>query len=178
MEHIVLGLLILKDLTIYELNTIFKLSLSMIYAASYGTLQYSIKKLLKDKLIIFDERVENGRNKKIYTITNAGRESFFSWMNEDILARDVETEILSKVYFLGLIPNKNDKLKIINKMAQAVDLYLSQLENIKFQNKPVDLPAEQETIAKYQFTTLDYGIGVSGFARQWLKSLKEELLET
>ena len=68
MEFIILGILLFKDMTIYEINTSFKKGLFLIYSASYGSLQNAVKKLLKKEFITFRETVENGRNKKIYSI--------------------------------------------------------------------------------------------------------------
>jgi len=80
MDFIVLGILLYKPLTIYEINSFFENGLFLIYAASYGSLQNAIKKLLKNDWIEFEEVVENGRNKKIYSLKKKGTQAFFTWM--------------------------------------------------------------------------------------------------
>jgi len=172
MDKIILGLLMLTNMTIYELNANFSKGLSMIYAASYGNLQYAVKKLLKNEMIYFEEKVENGRNKKIYHINESGVACFYKWMNEDVTTNNLETTILSKVYFLGLIEKKDHKDIIIDRMIFAVDAYIDELNN---SSKGVDLTAIPEAyrdIASYQLSTLDYGMGVSQFSKTWLMGLK------
>jgi len=175
MENIVLGLLLLKSMTIYELNQAFSMGLSMIYAASYGNLQYAMKKLLSADMIAFDEKVENGRNKKIYHIKQGGIAAFFSWMMSDADPKHIETIMLSKVYFLGLVDSDSDKLIIIDKILAAAGEYAKELAQVKSTIGRLQLGDDEMRIAKYQFATLGYGIGAYDFAISWLKDIKEEI---
>lgn len=175
MEYIVLGLLILKSMTIYELNQAFSAGLSMIYAASYGNLQYAVKKLLKNDMISFDEKVENGRNKKIYDIKQSGIEEFFKWMMDDINPKHIETQMLGKLYFLGLVEKKQDKEIIIDNMLKAADEYSKDLFATKEYTDNIDIPEEYREIGKYQLKTLDYGIMNYEVTVKWLKEIKEQL---
>lgn len=174
MEHIVLGMLILQSMTIYDLNKSFNMGLSMIYAASYGNLQYAVKKLLTKKMISFEQRVENGRNKKIYHIQEKGIKEFFRWMMEDIDPKNIETLMLAKIYFLGLVED-DDKYKIIDNILIAVEEYASGLFEIKKFTDDLDLTPKEMEVVKYQMKTLDYGIGTYEFAVSWLKKIRNEL---
>ncbi|NTV78545.1 MAG: hypothetical protein HGA25_05235, partial [Clostridiales bacterium] len=40
----------------------------------------ALKNLLSKGMISFEEKVENGRNKKVYSITDVGRQAFYQWM--------------------------------------------------------------------------------------------------
>jgi len=162
-------------MTIYELNGAFNQGLSMIYAASYGNLQYAVKKLLKNDMITFEERVENGRNKKIYHIKESGTHAFFKWMKGEIDPKHVETQMLAKIYFLGMIESKAEKEDILDNIISAADEYYKTLHEIKQMTDSIDVPKEYAEIAKYQFVTLDYGIGTYNFSIEWLKKLKAQL---
>jgi len=175
MEHIVLGLLILKSMTIYELNQAFGQGLSMIYAASYGNLQYAVKKLLANDMITFEEKVENGRNKKIYEIKESGKEAFFKWMMEDINPKHIETLMLAKIYFLGLIGSVDDRKRIIDNILKAGDEYSKDLFEVKAYTDSLELSPEHMDIAKFQFKTLDYGIYNYEYTIKWLKELREQI---
>jgi DNA-binding PadR family transcriptional regulator len=175
MEYVVLGMLIIQSMTIYEMNKGFGMGLSMIYAASYGNLQYAVKKLLAKKMITFEERVENGRNKKIYHINEKGVEEFFRWMMDDIDLRNIETLMLAKVYFLGLVKDDNDKRMIIDKILKAGDEYSEGLYEIQRSIDNIDLTPEDWKIARYSISTLDYAIGTYEFAITWLKKLRSEI---
>lgn len=171
MEYIVLGLLILKEMTIYELNSAFKQGLSLIYSASYGNLQYAVKKLLKDDLITFTERVENGRNKKIYEINEEGMKAFFFWMEAEIPVNKLETVMLSKVYFLGLVEDRAKKIAIVEEMIEKAEAVEAGLLMMDEDFTKMVLPDEAMKIAKYQFKTLDYGIMAHTAGKNWLNKL-------
>lgn len=176
MENLILGLLILKDMTIYELNNAFKEGLSLIYAASYGSLQNAVKKLLKHDLISFEELVENGRNKKVYHINSIGQERFYQWMHEEIPEKKLEVMILSKIYFLGLIENKESQVLILDKMIAKVSYIHSEMEAYEKEINSLAIPPSYEAIAKYQFKTLNYGVNSHLFALNWLETLRDEII--
>ncbi len=173
MEHIVLGLLMLKSMTIYELNSNFCKGLTMIYAASYGNLQYAVKKLLEKNMIYFKEAVENSRNKKIYYINPKGVENFYEWMRQDVSSKNIESLMLAKLYFLGLVKETAQKELIIDNLAQAVREYLAELQAVKQTNSLADVPRAFQDIAKYQLFTIDYGIGVCEYANRWLDDARK-----
>jgi len=175
MEYIVLGVLMIKSMTIYELNKGFEMGLSLIYAASYGNLQYAVKKLLAKKYITFKERVENGRNKKIYHINEKGEEAFFRWMEDDNDPRNIEVLMLAKVYFLGLVQDDNDKQMIIDKLLKSVNDFSTELNGIQNSINRSDLTPEEWKIAKYSLSTLDYGIGSYEFAVSWLHQVRSQI---
>ena len=171
MEWVVLGLLILKSMTIYELNSAFSKGLSLIYSASYGNLQYAVKKILKEDLISFVETVENGRNKKIYSINQSGKKAFFQWMHAEIDINKLETILLTKIFFLGLIEKTADRISIIEEMlkkTEAVERNLMEMDNAY---SKLTFAEEEKDIAFYQLKTLDYGITAHTSVKNWLKEL-------
>ena len=175
MTYIVLGLLMLKDMTIYELNNSFKQGLSLIYAASYGSLQNAVKNLLKDGAITYIETVENGRNKKIYTINDDGRKLFKQWMFSPLTEKKLETTLLSKIYFLGLISEKKDQLSIIQGMIDTVKQVTKELSDYQQVVGEMEIPEAYQTIAMYQIKTLDYGVMSHEAGLNWLHDLYEEV---
>jgi DNA-binding PadR family transcriptional regulator len=172
MEWIVLGLLMMKDMTIYELNSSFNSGLSLIYSASYGNLQYSVKKLLKSGSIGFEEKVENGRNKKIYRINEKGRSLFFKWMVSEVDTAKLETSILSKIYFLGLVEDADKRIAVIDDMIEKAEAEQQSLAIMNDNFSELQIPEEYRLMAFYQLKTLDYGIMAHAAAVDWLKKLR------
>ena len=76
MDHIILGLLLLSDRTIYQLRERIEKGLHMMYSSSMGSIQAAIQKLLNRGFIQYEEVIENGKYKKIYAITKSGRQHF------------------------------------------------------------------------------------------------------
>ncbi|MGD9094030.1 MAG: hypothetical protein PVF74_14370, partial [Anaerolineales bacterium] len=123
----------------------------------------------------FEERVEKGRNKKIYHINEKGVQEFFRWMMDDIDPKNIETLMLAKVYFLGLVEDDNDKRIIIDKILEAGDEYSAGLYEIQSSIDSLDLIPEDWKIARYSLSTLDYALGNYEFAISWLNKLRSEI---
>jgi DNA-binding PadR family transcriptional regulator len=175
MDHIVLGLLLLQDMTLYELNAAFSRGLSLIYSPSYGSLQNAVKKLVKAEFIKFEEKVEKGRNKKIYSVEQSGVTAFYKWMRMEIPLNKLEQVILSKVFFLGLIQSEDEKLKIIGDMIISAQKVEQGLLDMNQQLGQADLTKEERAIFKYQYSTLGYGVAAHKQVIEWLHHLKGEI---
>ena len=175
MEHVVLGLLMIQSLTLYGLNRAFKQGISLFYSASYGSLQAAIKNLLGKGWIVFDEQVDQGRNKKVYSITEPGRRAFYEWMLEEIPTNKLEVTALSKVFFLGLMESGEQKRQIVLEILNKVDLAQSELSEMNREISQYEIPDEYREIFKYQVKTLDYGLQAHAFASVWFQVLLEEI---
>lgn len=175
MDIVILGLLMVQDLTVYQLNQAFKSGIALIYSASYGSILSAIKKLLELNEITFIELVENGRNKKIYHITDAGIAHFYQWMHGDIDGNKLETMALCKVFFLGLIDSDDEKRKILENIISAIIKMEESLKQLSLYLSQLPLTGEEKKLHGYQFKTLDYGIRSHGVAREWAQELLDEL---
>lgn len=77
MDKIILGLLMIKTMTGYEIRNNIKNNFSLMCSDSAGSFQSAIEKLLSMGMITCEEYVEKGVNKKRYTITDKGHSTFF-----------------------------------------------------------------------------------------------------
>jgi DNA-binding PadR family transcriptional regulator len=175
MENVVLGLLIIQSLTLYDLNQAFKQGISMFYSASYGSLQIAVKNLLNKGMINFEEKVDKGRNKKVYSITELGRNAFYQWMRDEIPVNKLEVTALSKVFFLGMIQDVEQRKQIVLEILSKIQLVQDDLCKLDEEITRIGIPASYKDILKYQLKTLDYGRKSHSFAREWFLTLLSEL---
>lgn len=155
MEYAILGLLLRSQLTIYQIKGIFGQSFSLIYGDSYGSLQAALKRLLAQGFIRFEAVREGGRNKKIYHLTLEGRARFLAWMQEEIPLARLETAALTRLFFLGELPQP-DRLAVLHNIQAALTEYLGLLQGIKQQNAPhYQLP---DPWVRYRLAMLDYAL--------------------
>ncbi|WFD11935.1 PadR family transcriptional regulator [Tepidibacter hydrothermalis] len=175
MEYVILGMLMIKPLTIYEMNSAFKSSISLFYSASYGSIQSAVKKLVKNNLVEFEEKVEKGRNKKVYYVLKEGKEAFFKWMFEEIPLNKLEVTALSKLHFLGLVIQDEGKKQILKNIISQIELGEKELLNLNKELEQIEVDQAYSEILKYQLKTVDYGIGSHSFSKQWFKEILEEL---
>jgi len=175
MENVVLGLLMMQSLTLYGLNQAFKKGISMFYSASYGSLQIAVKNLLQKGMIVFQEQVDHGRNKKVYSITDQGRQAFYQWMLDEIPANKLEVTALSKVFFLGLMQSGGQRRQIVLEILNKIDLAHNELSELNQKISQYEIPVSYRDIFKYQSKTLDYGLHSHKFARKWFLALLDEI---
>ena len=174
MEFVILGLLIIKAQTLYELNKQFAQSVSLFYSASFGSLQAAIKRLLVNEYVDFEEALENGRNKKTYHVTEKGEKAFYEWMSAEINDNKLEVASISRVFLLGLIKSKSEKIKILNEIIEKNQAVLSQLMEFKNHVSKMKISEEFRETSYYKIKTLDYGIKSYKFTIDWVTELLNE----
>lgn len=191
MEKIILGLLMLKGMSVYEIKSITKAKLSLMCSSSAGSIHAAIKQLLAKGFIGFSEE---GR-KKIYYIKETGRQAFTEWirvpMNHN-KAKNIET---SKLFFMGMVDQTeiNDLIqKYINSLKDdliSIKLfYQMSVENKEIALKQSLLLIENDTwneegikknlsgrsieqttedIYRYQMDILRYAVDSVDFEIKW-----------
>lgn len=99
-KDIILGLLIEKGMSGYEINQVFESVFSHFYKTSYGMIYPTLKKLQKEGLVTKEVVVQEGKpNKNIFKITDAGRLEFFNFLEGGFSSENTESEFMVKMYF-------------------------------------------------------------------------------
>ncbi|MCY7324957.1 MAG: PadR family transcriptional regulator [Microbacteriaceae bacterium] len=174
MGNVILGLLLVGPATLYALTKQFEQGISLFYSASLGSLRAAVTVLLERGLVTVAGSVENGRNKKTYSITDAGRAAFAEWMTAPITGGDLETIALSKVYFLGMLTDTASRATVLAGILDRIRADQRQLESLAGHLDAVDIPPEYAEIFRYQRITLDYGLLSHRTARKFFESLAQK----
>lgn len=193
METIILGLLMIQNCTIYEMKKVIEKNFGNISSSSIGSMQAAVKKLLSKNMICFSEYVENSVNKKVYEITNDGKEYFLSTISEPMLYKEKNME-LSKFFFMGFAL-KSKRLDLIAAYVSELQKELIRLEQIKsaaeiqpdFDEDSLTILKEKgaaeiqsiadvQEIAFFQLAMLNLSIEKIKFEMQWFENFKENLL--
>lgn len=157
MGNVVLGLLMLSPMTLYLLNKQFEQSLALVYSASLGSIRTAVLGLLDRGLVTVEDSIENGRSKKTYLITDAGRAAFLEWMHAPIESRDLETQALARLFFLGLVPVA-ERAPIIDGILARAEADAAQLGELATHLGGMAVPEPFADVFRYQRATLDYGV--------------------
>lgn len=126
MEKIILGMLMLRGMTIYDMKVMITKKLDSMCSSSAGSIHSAVDKLLKQDMICCSEQ----GTKKIYYITESGRDAFNEWVSQPMThakAKDIE---LSKFFFLGA-GNPARRVEMIMKYIEELKTELAGLEQIK-----------------------------------------------
>ena len=201
MDKIILGILMLRRMTAYELRNTIRDNFKSMCSDSLGSIQAALKKLLSLKMVTFEELVEKGINKKRYAITDIGEKVLMEWIKIPIDISKTKNIDMGKLLFMGYIP-KNEQKNLINKIILSLEEEYSELKNLKesinFENerlgienylltdteyqeriknlnKKNNVSKNIKEISKFTLTTLDYGIDVVDFNIKWFKKLKTKI---
>lgn len=169
MENIILGFLLMKNLSQYEIKKALEKKPSPFISASLGSIQAALKKLLAKGHITMQATMENGRKKNIYQITDSGKNSFHEWMLMEIDEYNFDHLLMTKLFFLGLLPLENQQ-KFVNNIINQLNEINKELRSVAVSDELLAHP-----LAKFQFKTLDLACENYKQTLKFFTNLKKEL---
>ena len=105
LKHGILGLIGNGDKTGYEIMTVFRDSLKHFWTAQTSQIYRELQRMEEDGWISRRPVSQTGKpDKKVYSITAAGREELLRWLREDNLPNGVRNPFLMKTFFMGELP--------------------------------------------------------------------------
>ena len=131
MEDFLLGLLMLKKLTAYQLHMGIKHNYEGICSSSIGNIQKALKKLHEQGYVNLEELQEGKVLKKLYSITNTGREKFLEWVSQPVDLLKVKNIEYGRMLFMGFLSKDKQKENlgaIIQNYQEALE-YMSIVES-------------------------------------------------
>ncbi len=176
MENIILGLLLLKARTIYELRKRINEGLNLMYSCSTGSIQAAIKRLLDDGCISARELEESGRQKKLYIINEKGKQRFEAWVNRPIESGAAKNPELAKLYFMGF-SEKDARPLLVENHIEDLKRQLLELELICEDGENLLEEAPDNDILFYQLQTAKYGRDLMRFNVEWFSRLLNSIEE-
>lgn len=201
MDKIILGILMLRRMTTYEIRNVIKNNFKSICSDSLGSIQIALKKLFELGMVTCEELVEKGVNKKRYSITDIGQETLMEWLKVPIDTSKTKNMDFGKILFMGYVPKENQKELIdkiilsleeeyvslkavkdsINAEEERAEFEKYLLTDIEYQdrisglNESNNIAQNINEISKFTLATLDYGIDMAAFNIAWFKKLKENI---
>lgn len=173
MDNIILGLLLLSSKTIYQLRERIAKGLNLMYSSSMGSIQAAVKKLLNCGDIQYEETTEDGKYKKIYSITDSGKQHFFDWVNTPMSIQSSKNPELAKLYFMGFSAEENRR-KILEEHISQLKEHYAALDIICKDGKNINIPDEFRDIGFYQLAAARYGRDFMRFNIEWYEKLLGE----
>lgn len=177
MEHVILGLLMLRQRSIYEIKKILEETISLFYSASFGSINSAIEKLVAKQAVTVQEQVEGGRFKKIYSITPIGQTLFEQWLASAIPQEKVKDPALTRLFFMGFLA-PSEQIRLLREHLGSVQMLHAQLNSLLREREQINVAAEQQALADFQWLTLEYGVAYYGFNINWYQQLLSKLEES
>jgi DNA-binding PadR family transcriptional regulator len=101
-DFAVLGFLLLKPMTGYELKAMMDATVGHFNRPSYGGIYPSLKKLAWAGCVSMSQSAAGGKIRKTYRPLPAGRRIFRAWLKEPPEVTRGPGPLLTKIFFLGL----------------------------------------------------------------------------
>lgn len=202
MEYIILSMLLCKAMTVYEIRNYIIKNLTTVCSNSLGSIQTAIKKMLSKGYIEVNEYVENGLNKKKYSITDKGLTEYKKWVGTPINLSKMTNMEESKLFFLGVAPKEkriaflvtlnkdfeeqlqaltaiqefalNAKEAVIKDNVSNISKESKYVNNLLSVSNEKDLSAVLLNTYDYQMSLLKYGIERTKFDLAFYKNLLKE----
>jgi DNA-binding PadR family transcriptional regulator len=169
-ECCVLGLLVVKDQSGYDLHRSAQQNVGLIYAPAKSRIYAVLPELLKRGLVTRREVVQRKRpDKVVYRITAAGRRALRDWLNDtsEPLGRPV---LLLKVFF-GADADPDALSEQLRRRREEIAAELELLREI-------DRSREQwppDVQGLFQGLTLDWGLAIDPIELAWIDRALERI---
>lgn len=158
-EYILLGFLMEKDMTGYDMKQHMSMSTSYFVDASFGSIYPSLKRLNNKGFVALKETIENGKLKKTYSINEQGKVEFLKWLSSPIMVSRTDiSSALEKIFFFRYLPHEQS-IFLIEQCIHDIDRYKNSLLELK---SKVGHEADP-----FGLCTLDFGIDCYDFAMHW-----------
>lgn len=166
-RDVVLGLLMQKELSGYDIKIVFEDVFTHFFDGSFGMIYPTLRQLEKEGKIKKEVIMQEGKpNKKMYFITEEGREEFYQYMQTDVEKDILRSDFLMRMYF----GNYSDGAKVkkwIEDEIERKEAYIADLR-LKYEKW-------REGITFVEEISLDVGIATYSAQVETLKRKLEQL---
>jgi DNA-binding PadR family transcriptional regulator len=161
-KSIILGFLMCKGMTGYELKKFFSISFSFFSGLSYGAIYPALRKMAEEGLITMELQIQDGTpNKKVYTITEKGKQVFLKSLKAPMPFEKQRSPFLIRLFFFAHL-SPEERIENAKQYLGSVEKVRASLEAIR---------REVETHADpFQLLCFEFGVR---FHRDLARNLSE-----
>lgn len=166
LEFLILGSLSIHEMSGYEIKKLMSNSTAFFSNISDGSLYPTLKRCEENGLVRSKELVENGRFKKVYELTEEGRQIFSDYLEKPLKPLNFRYEMLIRLFFARNLTQ--EQLFLI------IDQHIQQLYDLK---QSLDIIAEGpgRNADICQLATLRFGRDFYQYLINWFVDLKSQL---
>ena len=169
LDYIIMGMVLEKELTGYDIKKEVENSIGTFYKANYGRLYPALNKLTDKGYLTMSEQMQGKRLKKYYKTTKQGKEAFLEWLSSPVDINMSGEVQLAQIFFYGELP-KEIRDKRLQEYEFFVEQGLKQLQNIA-KMLPDDGMDDKEY---FGISTLYYGLQTAHNTLSWLQYIREQ----
>lgn len=168
-KYSILGLLHYEDMHGYRIKDHLEKNFGHMWSINYGQIYQNLKKMEEEGLVEMVEMApseDGGPRKKLYTVTDAGRDEFARWLagspERQMLLRD---PFLTRFVFFGF----GDDDRALETIDEQIDIYAEQLER-----RRTNMPRWSQQ-SDYVRLMAELGVEFNEMYLEWLRRVRREV---
>ncbi len=171
LKHGILGLLNYSDMSGYEIMEVFRDSLNYFWSAQTSQI-YRELQTLKNNGYVTDTPVKGrGGDKKIYSITDSGKEELLRWLREN-KENPVRDPLLMVTFFRGELPPQENMI-FFEALRDKMKMFSTEMNKADSSTKMYsDITGSPEKAIYWQMT-VEYGRMASKMLAEWAEKCIE-----
>lgn len=169
-EQVILGMLMQGKMSGYDIKKTTEQTVGLYFTISYGSLYPALKRLVESDMVI-EEETNNSKNKKLYELTEAGRQNFLSWLHEPLQSN--RREYLVKIFFYDYL-DQDTRVRNLQLFMHEQTAVLSRIEAVEriVAQELTQIPNKDDYY--YRMSVMHYGLQFYRMELDWLKQLIEK----
>ena len=169
-QSVLLGFLMKKSMTGYDLKKAFSISFSFFSGISYGSIYPALKKMENQGMISKRLEIQDGApNRKVYTITEAGRRAFLDCLRAPFTFEMPKSTFLMRLFFFAHLPPAERRV-FAQQHLDTIEQLRAQLESAR--------PEVEAHADRFQYLCFQFGIrfyrDMAGYVTELIDSLSRE----
>lgn len=171
-QFAILGILGLGPRSGYDIKKMTDLSTRHFWSENYGNLYPTLKRLEQEGLVTVERRAGDGKpDRKVYTVTDAGREVLRDWLEAPTEAAPPRNELLLKLFLGRQAPPEVSRAHLERFYAEQGEL-IATYEGIE---RWLETEQAGDPNLPYWLLTLSYGRFQAEALRRWSEHSLEVL---
>ncbi len=171
-EFAILGLLAEEPRSGYDIKKEVEERLSHFWSESFGHIYPMLRRLRKRELVEQKvERQEGRPDRKVYSITEEGRQALEAWFAEPSPPQRPRNELLLRI-FMGRFADPEHLIRDVRAQRESFDAALAQLRAVQAH---LDQAEEPHPDQLYWELTLDYGLRALEALTEWGQEAESKL---
>ena len=168
-DFIILGTVLKRSLTGYDIKKEVEFGVGNYYKASYGQLYPTLEKLTAKGLLTMNEQTEGKRVKKYYQTTATGRAEFLEWLTLPVDFTSASLRIMvAKIWFYGELQED-----VRAKRMDELEIFGNQRLQVLLKLEKEHAEEEYSDVDYFEMATLYLGIQNVLTSIAWYRHIKE-----
>ncbi len=169
LEHAILGFLNYAPMSGYDLKKAFDTSVRHFWPADQSQIYRTLKELTERGWVTVEVVPQEDRpNRKVYHLTDAGREELRRWLATPLPPEELRVPWLIQVFFVGQLTDA-EIIALLEEHAAELRARLRQYDRVPQQAAAYAEAIQSPREVFFWALTLDYGVRMTRAALEWLE---------